>query len=67
MRREEEEISSLQERNYGDKEMSAKENKKNSGNTQNTGGMQKKKLLGRNVNLHGKTFELTSSRDCVHQ
>ena len=47
--------------------MSAKENNKNAGNSQNTGRTQKKKFLGRNINLAGKTFELTSSRDCVHQ
>jgi len=47
--------------------MSAKENNKNAGNSQNAGGTQKKKFLGGNINLAGKTFELTSSRDCVHQ
>jgi hypothetical protein len=40
-----------------------KENNKNAGNTQ----LNKKKFMGGNINLQGKTFELTSSRDCVHQ
>jgi len=39
----------------------------NASNTQNADGTQKKKFLGGNTNLAGKTFELTSSRDCVHQ
>jgi hypothetical protein len=47
--------------------MVAKENNKNASNTQNADGTQKKKFLGGNTNLAGKTFELTSSRDCVHQ
>jgi hypothetical protein len=40
-----------------------KENNKNAGNTQPN----KKKFVGGNINLQEKTFELTSSRDCVHQ
>jgi hypothetical protein len=40
--------------------MSVKENNKNASNTQNSGGTQKKKFLGGNTNLAGKTFELTS-------
>jgi hypothetical protein len=47
--------------------MSAKENNKNASYTQNAGGTQKKKFLGGNTNLAGKTFQLTSLRDCVHQ
>ena len=47
--------------------MSVKENNKNASNTQNAGGRQKKKFLGGNTNLAGKSFQLTSSRDCVHQ
>jgi hypothetical protein len=39
-----------------------KENNKNASNTQ-----PKKKIVGGNINLQGKTFKLTSSRDCVHQ
>jgi hypothetical protein len=40
-----------------------KENNKNASNTQRN----KKKFVGGNINLQGKTFKLTSSRDCVHQ
>jgi len=40
-----------------------KEKNKNASNIQSN----KKKFVGGNINLQGKTFKLTSSRDCAHQ